>query len=369
MTDTPPFVVHPDDLEGHQAHYPAPFDDLELGNGRDLGSAAGAHRLGAWHETLAPGQQTGRLHAHLAEEEALLVLSGNPVLCWRTPGQSTRELPLRPGHYVAFPARSGLAHAVRNPTDASEDAVLLVVGERVPGDRVAFPEAPDFEAWRAEHAPERQWPDAEEPRGLAVPPAYRIETPRVVMRPFEPLDTPRLVAVVRRENPRLKPWFPWAQQVPSVTEQLAWVRDTRAAYDRDENYVLGAFDRSNGLLGGTGLHPRQGPGAIEIGYWVEGHAEGTGLVSEWCKGLTRLALEVLGYERVVIRMDAANARSRSVPQRLGYHLHAVTIEPDEATRTRERDVENWVLTHDALAASPCADAPVRAWDGAGRRLI
>lgn len=369
MPDTPPFVVHPDELEGHQASYPAPFDGIALGTGRDLGTAAAAHRLGAWHETLAPGQQTGRLHAHLREEEAVLVLSGRPVLHWRPPGGPVRQVALRPGHYVALPAGTGLAHGIRNPADAAEDAVLLVVGERVPGDRVAFPDDPDFDAWRADRVPERLWPDAEGPTGLATPPAYRVETPRVVMRPFEPADTPALVAVVRTEHDRLQPWFPWAQSVPTVTSQLAWVRETRAAFDTDDNYVLGAFDRSNRLVGATGWHPRVGPGAVEIGYWVVAQAEGKGLVTEWCAGLTRLALTVLGYERTVIRLDAANARSRGVPQRLGYRLHGVTIEPDHATGTTERDVENWVLTHDELADGPCAEAPVKAWDGAGRRLL
>ena len=52
------------------------------------------------------------------------------------------------------------------------------------------------------------------------------------------------------------------------------LREFRARFDLDEDYVLGVFDRGRGrVVGGTGLHRRGGEGALEIGYWVAADAD------------------------------------------------------------------------------------------------
>ncbi len=363
-----PRVVHVDTLDETEARYPAPWDTEPLAFGRDVGTAAGAERLGVWRDRIPPGRQTSFLHAHLCEEEAIYVLSGAPVLVWRAPGGPIRETPLTAQDYVAFPAASGLAHCLRNPDEATEDAVVLVIGERRPTDRLAYPERPWFEARRTDQFPERTWPDAEGPDGSAKGMAYRVETPRLILRPLEPEDVWPLVRLVRENQPRLAPWFLWAKTVPTIDDQLAWIKGRRVAYDTDADYNLGVFTRSGQLVGGGGVHLRAGPGVVEFGYWVGEAFEGTGVVTEWVRALTRLSLEVLGYERCLIRSDVNNTRSIAIPKKLAYarlHLETGACIPGDIVR----DIEGWELAATDLAGSPSADAPVRAWDAAGRRLI
>ena len=67
-----------------------------------IGRAAGAERLGASLFALPPGGTTFPLHAHLHNEELLIVVAGAPTL--RTlDGERT----LAPGEVVAFPAGRG----------------------------------------------------------------------------------------------------------------------------------------------------------------------------------------------------------------------------------------------------------------------
>ncbi len=47
--------------------------------------------------------------------------------------------------------------------------------------------------------------------------------------------------------------------------------------DRGEDFVYGIFDKDETeVIGGTGMHPRVGPQAQEIGYWMAAKHAGKG---------------------------------------------------------------------------------------------
>lgn len=357
MAVHPPFIVHRDDVEERQGRYPPPFEEELIGLGRDLGRAAGTHRLGAWLDRLPPGQRSSFPHAHLAEEELVYVLEGNPVLRWLPPDQPAQQTPLRPGSFVAFPAGTGIAHAFLNPTD--EDVLLFVVGERRREDRLAYPEDPQLEAWRLEHRPFGVWTDRLRPVGEGRPPATRICTPRVLLRPWEPADVPELCAMIARNQDHLLPWMPWARTLRSVDQQLAWVLEQRGRFDRSEDYTLGAFLHDGTPIGSTGLHPRLSPAGLEIGYWIDREHQGQGYVTEWCAALCRVAIEVLGAPLVEIHHAPANLRSATVAQRLGFRQEATLV---------ARDMVIWSWTPQ-LASERIASVELQAFDVLGRRLL
>lgn len=87
-----------------------------------LGRQAEAKRLGASLYEIPPQQATFPYHAHLGNEEMLIVLSGQPSL--RTP-EGWREL--SEGEVVAFPVGEGGAHQIANHADQA--ARVLVVSE------------------------------------------------------------------------------------------------------------------------------------------------------------------------------------------------------------------------------------------------
>jgi uncharacterized cupin superfamily protein len=75
---------------------------------------AGAERLGASLWEVAPGQAAYPYHAHMTEEELVIVLAGRPSL--RTP-DGWREL--EQGEVVSFPRGEHGAHQIVNRTDES----------------------------------------------------------------------------------------------------------------------------------------------------------------------------------------------------------------------------------------------------------
>jgi uncharacterized cupin superfamily protein len=95
----------------------ANFDDLREQDGfraqrARIGRQAGAERLGASLWEVAPGQAAYPYHAHMTEEELVIVLHGRPSL--RTT-DGWREL--EQGEVVSFPRGEQGAHQIMNRTD------------------------------------------------------------------------------------------------------------------------------------------------------------------------------------------------------------------------------------------------------------
>jgi uncharacterized cupin superfamily protein len=94
------------------------FDELRGGDGftcrrARISRQAGAERLGLSLWDLPPGEAAYPYHAHLTEEELVVVLEGRPSL--RTPG-GWREL--EQGEVVSFLRGEDGAHQIVNRTDA-----------------------------------------------------------------------------------------------------------------------------------------------------------------------------------------------------------------------------------------------------------
>jgi uncharacterized cupin superfamily protein len=356
------FVVHADEIPEQDGRYPAPFDAELLTAGRDLGRAAGSQRIGCWQERLPPGRRTSRMHAHSSEEEAVYVLAGHPLLRWRGLDGELHQEQLRPGSFVSFTSGTGVAHNLENP--GPDEATLLVVGERRMADRCFYPEDPDLEAWRREHRAHRTW-NLQEP---AEPWPLRVETERLILRPWEPEEAAAFRGLALANQPHLVPWMPWAFQIGDVNEYLQRFRRWRTDIDAKRHLFLGVFTKDGRPIGGTGMHPSVGAQAFEIGYWIDQGSVGQGLVTEWVSALVHLGLTVMGCDRLEIRCLPDNERSAGVPRRLGFHHECTQRRRIPDGRGGLADVMVWTLYRDQLASTPAAQARYTAWDALGRQL-
>ena len=99
---------------------------------RNLGRAAGSEVTGLQHVEVAAGKESAPLHCHSLEEEIFVMLGGDGVLVL----DDRDETPVRPGHVVARPAGTGVAHLFR----AGETGLTyLAYGTREPGDVCYYP--------------------------------------------------------------------------------------------------------------------------------------------------------------------------------------------------------------------------------------
>lgn len=202
-------------------------------------------------------------------------------------------------------------------------------------------------------------------------PAYRIQTPRLVLRCWDPADAPLLLEAITASLEHLRPWMPWAHQEPTSVEAKAErLRRFRADFDLDRDFVYGIFSPDEQrVLGGTGLHTRAGEGAREIGYWIHADHIGQGYATEVTAALTRVAFEVDQVRRVEIHCDPENGRSAAVPRRLGYTYEATLRQRLLTDDGSPRDTMIWSLLREEYPQTPAAAAEITALDVLGRRLL
>lgn len=202
-------------------------------------------------------------------------------------------------------------------------------------------------------------------------PAYRIRTARLLLRCWDPNDTSALKATTAETLDDLKLFMPWAWKEPtSFEDTVMLLRRWRSRFDADEDYVYGIFppDESR-VLGGCGLHKRVGRDALEIGYWVHKDFSGRGFATEAAAAVTRAGFEIHAVKRMEIHCHPDNGRSAAVARKLGYTLEGILRQRINIRPDLLGDVMIWSMLEDEYPSSPYAQAPVEAWDAAGRKIM
>ena len=113
------------------------------------------------------------------------------------------------------------------------------------------------------------------------------------------------------------------------------------------------------VLGGTGLHPRGGEGAREIGYWVRADQINKGYATEAAAALTRVGFEIEKLRRMGIHCDVDNVRSAAVPPKLGYMHEATLRRRLKSSDDRFHDEMVWTMLAEEYAGSAAACVGVR----------
>jgi len=136
MTDSFPAAVVACEapLRAKASNYPEPFASRMQGREkRPLGDLFGLANFGVNLTRLRPGAASALRHAHTKQDEFVYVLAGEPTLI-----TDSGEKRLLPGMCAGFRGGSGDAHHLVNRTQS--DVVYLEVGDRTPGDGVAYPD-------------------------------------------------------------------------------------------------------------------------------------------------------------------------------------------------------------------------------------
>ena len=167
----------------------------------------------------------------------------------------------------------------------------------------------------------------------------KIETDRLILRAPCEGDGVEVNAAVRETYAALREWMEWADYLPKIAETEQRSRQARERFLAGKDFNIRARLKTTGALAlCAGLHPLDwNVPKFEIGYWCRAAYQGNGYVTETVCALTRIGFEMFGANRIEIRCDARNLRSRHVAERAGYTLEATlkndVVAPDGTLRT------------------------------------
>jgi RimJ/RimL family protein N-acetyltransferase len=165
----------------------------------------------------------------------------------------------------------------------------------------------------------------------------------VTLRRWRAADTGTVCDLVLGSLGHLRPWMTWAaqygpQDAAQFTEQCEQDWESGSAF----NY---AITSGGAAVGSAGLMARIGPGALEIGYWVDAGHLRRGVATAAAAALVDAAFGLPGIDRVEIVHDEANVASSGVPRKLGFAEIARRPHPEGPQAPGESGTEVvWRLT-------------------------
>ncbi|MEX2293767.1 MAG: GNAT family protein [Acidimicrobiales bacterium] len=186
--------------------------------------------------------------------------------------------------------------------------------------------------------------DTDGPRFPAAPPEQIDLGDGVALGRVRVEHAPAATRAVNASLDHLGPWMAWAKEQADESERAVFLAAGEELWDahRDFSYLI--FDGDDAVIGGCGLHGRQGPDALDIGYWVHVDHIGRGLATAVARALTDAAFEIDGVQRVRIQCEETNERSARVPEKLGYELQGIDV-PEEGA-CAGRSTQHWQITRD-----------------------
>ena len=148
----------------------------------------------------------------------------------------------------------------------------------------------------------------------------RLETERLVLRPWREGDEPSLVrhANNRKVSINLRDHFPYPY---THDDARAWIGRCKTATQPHQTF---AIEHGGEAIGGIGLQPLSDVSryTAEVGYWLGEEHWGQGFATEALRRLTDYAFENLQYERLEAWVFATNPVSCKVLEKAGYEHEA-----------------------------------------------
>ncbi len=135
-----------------------------------------------------------------------------------------------------------------------------------------------------------------------------------------------LTAVVRDNLDRLRLWMPWAVEDYSLEHAKQFIWRTLDEFSQDGRFS--ALILYRGRIAGTiGFHHLDTTNKMaSVGYWIDREMEGKGVVAKCCRVLIDYLFDTMGLNRVQINCNVENARSRAIPEKLGFTLEGTLRE-------------------------------------------
>ena len=118
-----------------------------------------------------------------------------------------------------------------------------------------------------------------------------FETERLTIRAPRVEDAAEVIAAVTESLTELRPWMPWAKDVPTLEGTQIRLRQAMANWIIRHDLPLHAYLKGTStFVMGSGLHRMDWEsGKFEIGYWVRTKYVGQGFVTEAVNGITAYA--------------------------------------------------------------------------------
>lgn len=142
--------------------------------------------------------------------------------------------------------------------------------------------------------------------------------PGLELKLIEERHALEVFAVVEANRRHLRQWLPWVDATTSPDATLQFLRKALRQFARNKGFHAGIW-LDGGFCGTVGFQVISWINRrVEIGYWLAGHAQGRGVMTDSTRAMVDHAFDELGLNRVQIQCAAGNLKSQAIPRRLKF---------------------------------------------------
>jgi ribosomal-protein-serine acetyltransferase len=132
-----------------------------------------------------------------------------------------------------------------------------------------------------------------------------------------------MFAAVDANRDHLRRFMPWVDKTTTVDHTKDFIRKMLTRMADNDGFATGIWEKDR-YIDNIGFHSiRWERRFTEIGYWLAANAQGRGIMTKACTAMTAHAFDAWKLNRVEIRCDPENTRSRAIPERLGFKQEAI----------------------------------------------
>jgi RimJ/RimL family protein N-acetyltransferase len=192
---------------------------------------------------------------------------------------------------------------------------------------------------------------------MAIAPAFPIETERLLLRPYEPGDFDALFAIESRADVNR-----YLYSEPRGPEEVRGVLERKLAETslRDEGDTLGVavvLRATGAMIGGCILHWTSREHRLgEIGFVLHPDHHGHGYAAEAARPLLEFGFTAVGLHRIIGRLEARNAASARVLEKLGMRREALLLENEFVKGEWQSELDYAILDREWRALRAAGDA-------------
>lgn len=146
-------------------------------------------------------------------------------------------------------------------------------------------------------------------------------------------DAPVLYQLIDKNRAYLKAFLPWLDYCTSVENSREFINKITIENEKKEALTL-CIRKDEQIIGVICFHPfNVRTNSAGIGYWIDEAHQGQGIITQACECLIEYGFQELHLSEIKISCNVANAKSKAVPERLGF------------TRTELVGKKEWLYDH------------------------
>jgi ribosomal-protein-serine acetyltransferase len=157
-----------------------------------------------------------------------------------------------------------------------------------------------------------------------------------------PQQAEAIFSLIDRNRDFLRQWLPWLDGTKATSDTKQFLEQQLLRFARGEALVVSIFYRgaAAGIAGFNSIDRNNRIGVI--GYWLGEEFNGKGIMTRVVGELIGIGREFYSLQRIEIRCATDNARSRAIPERLGF-THEGTLRRAEKLYDRWDDLEVYAM--------------------------